>query len=196
MKPWSRDSTFYTQTLLPSSPSFELANRTWEYPLGEFQKAFTFPHWPFGYGIGTCSVGTQYVTRILGAPAMYIGVESGYGNLLLEMGVPGVLLWLIWTGVLLAEAWKVVRQLRGTPLFPMGFAIFCFAFITLLPEMAAGIPIENFVNSAFLWLLLGILFRLPALSTTHLASERASGLPAKGPQALRCCPGQSANRFP
>jgi hypothetical protein len=154
---------FYGQTLLPSSSAFELVNRFWDYPTTELLKAFSYPSWPLGYGTGTCSVGTQYVARIFGASRTNVGVESGYGNLILEMGIPGLLLWLIWTSVLLVAEWKVVRQLRRTALFPLGFVIFWFTFITLVPGMISGNGLENYITSAYLFLLAGILFGLPAL---------------------------------
>ena len=157
---------FFQQTLLPSSSAFELGNRFWDYPTGEFLKTFTFSKWPLGYGIGTSSLGTQYVTRILGAPPAGIGVESGYGNLILEMGIPGLLLWFAWTSTLLIAEWKLVRQLRGTALFPLGFVIFWFSFIALVPSMVSGIALENYVTSAYLFLLTGILFSLPSLVQT------------------------------
>lgn len=154
---------FYRQTLTPSSSSFELRHRLWDYPTSELLTTFTFPNWPLGYGTGTSSLGAQYVTRILGAAPTGIGVESGYGNLILEMGIPGLMLWLAWSSTLLVAEWKVVRQLRGTALFPLGFVIFWFNFIVLVPDMLGGIGLENYITSAFLFLLAGILFSLPVL---------------------------------
>src|SRR5229473_2558429 len=52
---------FYTETLSPSSTASELQNRTWDYPLRNFLAAFGYERWPYGYGIGTTSLGTQYV---------------------------------------------------------------------------------------------------------------------------------------
>jgi hypothetical protein len=155
---------FYQQTLSPSSSAFELGNRFWDYPTSELLKVFTFPSWPLGYGTGTSSLGAQYVTRIFGVAPTGIGVESGYGNLILEMGIPGLLLWLAWSCALLVAEWKAVRQLRGTALFPLGFVIFWFTFITLVPGMMNGNSLENYISSAYLFLLAGILFSLPALA--------------------------------
>jgi len=162
---------FYQQTLSPSGSGSELTNRVWNYPVSEFLKTFDFPSWFLGYGTGTCSLGAQYVTRILGVPRLAVGVESGYGNLTLEMGIPGLLLWLVWTGALLTAEWNVVRRLRGKPLFPLGFVIFWFSFITLVPGMASGLTTENYITNAYLFLLSGVLFSLPALSDTLLRSQ-------------------------
>ena len=57
----------YSETLVPSSPASELVNRTQTYPLKQLGYAFDYPRWPYGYGIGTCSLGGQYVTRIMHA---------------------------------------------------------------------------------------------------------------------------------
>jgi len=77
----------YTETLSPSSSKSELGSRSWGYPLQNFVAAFDYPRWPYGYGIGTASLGVQYVARIMHAPPMNIGVESGYGQLVIELGL-------------------------------------------------------------------------------------------------------------
>lgn len=168
---------FYQETLSPSSPTSELGFRGWIYPVSEFSKAFNYPNWVLGYGIGTRSLGGQYLTRILGAPKVTEVVESGYGNFMLENGIPGLILWLVFTGAVITSGWNIVRQLRGTPLFSVGFVIFWFAFILLFPGMAGGLSFENFVLSTFLCLLLGVLFSLPALLEAH--SARATATPSR-----------------
>jgi hypothetical protein len=163
---------FYQQTLSPSSPTSELGWRAWGYPVSEFSKAFRYPNWVLGSGIGTRSLGGQYLTRILGAPNVTEAVESGYGNFMLENGIPGLLLWLVFTGAVITSCWNVVRRLRGTALFPVGFVIFWFVFIVLFPGMAGGLSYENFVINAYLCLLLGVLFSLPALLEADSAPAR------------------------
>ena len=152
---------FYSQTLSPSSSSYQLGDRAWSYPVGELLKAFSDPHWVVGNGTGTASLGGQYVTKIVGVRPN-IGVEEGYGQLILEMGILAPFLWILWTAALLWSSWKVVRQLKQTRLFPVAIAIFWYAFVLLYPLAFLGLDIyENFVNNAFLWVLVGILFRLP-----------------------------------
>ena len=46
-----------SETLDPRSPASELVNRTRDYPLQNFLAAFDYPRWPYGYGIGTISLG-------------------------------------------------------------------------------------------------------------------------------------------
>ena len=155
---------FYSETLSPDSPSSELGWRTWDYPLQNLMLAFTDPNWIIGNGIGTASLGVQYVSAFLGEHPPGIGVENGYGTLIVELGILGLVLWLVWTAALLIAAWKIVRSLKETPLFPIGFAIFWFVFILLIPLTYGGFQcFENYVYNAYFWLLIGVLFRLPSL---------------------------------
>ena len=154
----------YRETLSPDSPASELVFRSRDYPWHNFMLAFQHEHWLFGYGIGTSSLGIQYVARILHAPPMNIGVESGYGQLIVEMGVPGLLLWILLSVSVAISAWKVVVKLKGTPWFPIGFVIFWYAFLLMIPIAFIGfVAYQDFIMNAYLWILLGILFRLPAL---------------------------------
>jgi hypothetical protein len=156
---------FYTETLSPGSSASELQHRTWNYPLRNFLGAFTYERWPYGYGIGTTSLGTQYVSRIFHAKPPIIGVESGFGTLVVEMGIGGLILWLVMSFAIVFSAWRVTKKLRGSPLFPLAFMIFWYAGFLLFAMSFAGIqPYQDFVLNAYLWLLLGILFRLPSLA--------------------------------
>jgi hypothetical protein len=158
---------FYSETLLPSSRASELQFRTWDYPLRNFLGAFGYERWPYGYGIGTTALGTQYIAAIFHTKPTVSGVESGFGALVVEMGIGGLILWFVMTGGILISAWRIVKTLRGSPWFPIAFMIFWYAFLLLLPLTFTGIqPYEDFVLNSFLWLLLGILFRLPSLSTS------------------------------
>ena len=151
----------YSETLMPDSPTTELLNRTHDYPLKQLEYAFDHPRWPYGYGIGTCTFGVQYVTRILHAAPMHIGVESGYGNLIVELGIVGLILWILLGFAIAISAWKVTVQLRGEPWFPLAFSICMYAIILTFPMMFTGTsPYQDFVLNSYLWLLLGILYRL------------------------------------
>jgi hypothetical protein len=158
---------FYTETLTPGTSTSDLQNRTWDYPLMNFLGAFSYERWPYGYGIGTTSLGVQYVARIFGAKPPIIGVESGFGTLILEMGIGGLVLWFVMGLAILFSAWRVVKKLRGTPWFPLAFVIFWYAGLLLFPITFNGMQAyEDFVLNAYLWLLLGILFRLPTLAVS------------------------------
>jgi hypothetical protein len=169
----------YKETLMPSSPTSELAFRGWTYPLENFFGAFNFERWPYGYGIGTTSNGTQYVSRIFHVKPVTASVESGFGTLVLEMGIGGLILWFIMSGAILISAWGVVRKLKGSPWFPLGFVIFWYSFFLLGPATFGGMAsYEDFLLNAYFWLLLGLLFRLPTLA---LSAQFAIDAPATPP---------------
>jgi hypothetical protein len=169
----------YSETLDPRSPTNELLHRTRDYPLQNLLWAFDFPRWPYGYGIGAVSLGGQYVTRILGVPPATGGVESGFGNIVVEMGIVGLVLWLVMSVAVVICAWRVVRKLRGSPWFPLAFMIFWYVFLLLIPFTFQGLQAyEDFVMNAYAWLLLGMLFRLPKLA---LSAQFAAGTPEMQP---------------
>ena len=158
---------FYAETLSPSAGTGQLQHRSWDYPLSNFLGAFGYERWPYGYGIGTLSLGTQYVARIFHVKPPTIGVESGFGTIVLEMGVGGLILWFVMSFAILFSAWRVVKKLRGSPWFPLAFVIFWYAGLLLFPMTFTGMqPYQDFVLNAYLWLLLGILFRLPTLAVS------------------------------
>jgi hypothetical protein len=173
---------FYTETLSPSSSASELQNRSWDYPLRNFLGAFTFERWPYGYGIGTSSLGVQYVAKFFHAKPPVAGVESGFGALVVEMGIGGLVLWLVMSFAIVFPAWRVVKRLRGSPWFPLAFVIFWYAGLLLLPITFVGMqPYEDFVLNAYLWLLLGVLFRLPTLAASAQFAAARPGVPMQRP---------------
>ena len=160
----------YSETLMPNSAASELVQRTQTYPLQQLGFAFDHPRWPYGYGTGTCTLGGQYVIRIMHAAPMNVEVESGYGNLIVELGIMGLILWIVLGFSITLSAWKVVKELRGTPWFPLAFATFLFAFILFFPMTYTSFSAyQDFVINSNLWLLLGILYRLPQFSPKVLA---------------------------
>jgi O-antigen ligase len=157
----------YSETLDPTSPASELVSRSRDYPIQNFLLAFQYPNWPYGYGIGTTSLGVQYVARIMHAAPMRIGVESGYGQLLLELGILGLVLWIALATAISISAWRAAKSLRGSPWFPIAFGIFWYAFLLVLPISFYGfISYQDFVMNAYFWLLLGMLFRLQVIAKT------------------------------
>ena len=163
--------SMYAETISPWSPASELGWRIWGYPIAGLRGALQ-ANVAIGQGIGTASLGVQYVRLVFGAPPPPPPVESGDGTLLLELGVLGPLLWLAWSLPLVYSGARLVRSLRGSPLFPVGFAILWFAFLLLFPLTYGALnAYQNYIYNAFFWLLVGVLHRLP-----HLAAER----PAEG----------------
>jgi len=163
----------YSETLDPRSSANELVHRGRDYPLKNFLAAFDYPRWPYGYGIGALSLGGQYVSRFFNVRPVVGSVESGFGCIVIEMGIGGLILWIVMSIAVLFHAWKVVLRLKGSPWFPLGFMIFWYAFVLLLPmTFSAMTPYQDFIMNAYMWLLLGVLFRLPKLALS--ASSQSS----------------------
>jgi hypothetical protein len=162
---------YYTETLLPGSSAYEGSNRAWDYPIQNLMAAFAEPHWAIGNGTGTTSLGMQYVAKLIGKPLPGLWVEEGYGDLILEMGVLGPVLWFLWTGAVLWYSWKIVRQLRETRYFPLAAAILWYSFLMLYPLTYISLSTyQNYTCNAYFWLLLGVLFRLPELQMQAVAA--------------------------
>jgi hypothetical protein len=105
-------------------------------------------------------------------------VESGFGTLVVEMGIVGLILWFVMSGAILVSAWRAVKKLKGSPCFPVGFVIFWYSFFLLLPATFGGLAAyEDFLLNAYFWLLLGVLFRIPSIA---LSAQSAMDATARG----------------
>jgi hypothetical protein len=168
---------FYSETLIPSSSAYALSNRAWDYPVQNLMDAFS-EHWMVGTGTGTASLGTQYVSGLLGEPAPNVWVEEGFGALIVEMGILAPLLWLLWSGAVLYYSWQVARRLRGTRFFPLAISVIWWTFVLLLPMTWGALSAyQDFICNIYMWLLLGILYRLPEIAANPLPSI---GAPDRG----------------
>jgi hypothetical protein len=88
-----------------------------------------------------------------------------------------LLLWIVMSLAITVSAWKVVKKLKGSPLFPVGFVLFWYALFLLFPQTFGGMQAyEDFLFNAYFWLLLGVLFRLPTvpLPTQFVATAAAA----------------------
>ncbi|MGC2389350.1 MAG: hypothetical protein WA621_08135, partial [Candidatus Acidiferrum sp.] len=123
----------------------------------------------------------QYVARFFDVKPPVVGVESGFGTLVVEMGIGGLILWIIMSVAILFSAWKAVNRLKGSPWFPLGFVIFWYAFFLLGPATFGGIQAyEDFLLNAYFWLLLGLLFRLPTIAlSAQFAIDATATKPAR-----------------
>jgi preprotein translocase subunit SecG len=172
---------FYTESFDPNSSGYEVGNRTWDYPIRNLKAALDQPTWLTGMGLGTASLGGQYVSKLLHQPPVEVWVEEGYGQLILELGVLGPILWLLWTIALMYFAWGVTRKLKQTRFFPIAMAITWYAFLLLFPFTYGGLqPYQNFVDNAYFWTLIGVLFKLPTLQAVFPNAP----LPAAKPKRL------------
>ncbi len=155
---------FFSQTLLPSSSAYELSARSWSYPMGQLGKALSRPHWIIGNGTGTDTLGNQYVSRIV-KKDVGGGVEEGLGQMIEEMGILAPVLWILWSVALITAAWKTARLLKGTRFFPIAVAIVWYTAVLLFALTYLTLDAyQNYINNAFCWLLVGVLFRLPDLA--------------------------------
>jgi len=175
----------YSETLSPYSTASELVSRTRDYPLKNFMDAFSTPRWMYGYGTGTASLGIQYITRIMNAPRTGVAVENGYGQLVIEMGVFGLLLWLILGTAISLSAWRIVKGLRGSPWFPLAFAIFWLVFMIFFPIGYNSMAFyQDFLVNCCVWLFLGILFKLPHLALASQFADKRATQPESVPAGL------------
>jgi hypothetical protein len=79
----------------------------------------------------------------------------------IELGIGGLVLWIILAFAITRSAWRAAKNLKGTVWFPIGFAIFLFVFLLVFPMSFYGfIAYQDFVLNAYFWLMLGILFRI------------------------------------
>jgi hypothetical protein len=157
---------FYSETLSPQSSEYEGSFRAFDYPLENFRAAWNDPEWLMGHGLGMQSLGTQYVCRFAGTPdpGTSFGVENGYGSILQELGILGLVLYVALTIHILSSGWDVLWRLRKSPTFPLALSIWFYACVFLLPWTWSNLAMyQNYILNAFFWLLLGVLFRLPSL---------------------------------
>ena len=155
---------YYTETLLPSSSAYQLGNRTWDYPISNLEDAFDRPNWQLGNGIGTASLGMQYVSKLTHQAPPNLAVEEGFGTMIVEMGIVAPFLWILWSVALLYHSWKIILRLRETRFFPIAIAIFWYAFLLLVPLTFGSLNnYQNYICNTYLWLLVGVLFRLPEI---------------------------------
>src|SRR5260370_20655211 len=97
----------------------------------------------------------------MNATAMNVGVEIGYGQVVIELGIAGLILWIFLAFAITRSAWQACKNLKGTVWFPIGFAIFWYTFLLLFPMSFYGfVAYQDFVMNAYFWLTLGILFQV------------------------------------
>jgi hypothetical protein len=166
----------YIQTLLPGSEHSAVEHRAWEFPLRQFRAGATAPLSPIGYGTGNASQALLYVPRLFGVPLpdAPLAGESGFGTITAEFGYLGLVLWLVLIGSILYTGGRVVCQLYKTHLFPIGLALFWVIILVQVASLYLSImAYQNFVNNVYLWISVGMLFKLPVLLDTEGVSQHA-----------------------
>ena len=59
------------------------------------------------------------MTLILHAPIIYISVERGFDNVVVELGIVGLILWVEMGLSSPISPWKVAKKVKATPWFPL-----------------------------------------------------------------------------
>jgi hypothetical protein len=80
------------------------------------------------------------------------------------------------------SAWRLVKLLRGTPWFPIGFVIFWFIFVLFFPLGYTGLTFyQDFLVNAYFWILIGILYRLLSLALSTQVAAAQKSVPDSSP---------------
>ena len=153
---------FYQQTINPTSQYSEFKTRPRDY-WGEFVRAFQSSG-VIGHGTGTASLGLQYIASYRAGQVTegVYNTEGGYASVLWEWGVVGLCLWLLWSVLLILRLFQKVRELRYTRYYWLGFSVTLYSFFLLFPHFYLAHQVyQQYVAQAFLWFLVGMVFRLP-----------------------------------
>lgn len=153
---------FYDTTIDPTSRYSEMTTRPvsyWE----DIRRALESDVL-LGHGTGTNSVGLQYVASYEAGqqkPGDY-HVESGFAAVIWEWGIVGLCLWLWWSILLVVKLVQKVIALRFTHYYWLSVSVALFAFFLLFPYFYLGMQVyQQFVTQAFLFFLVGMVFRFP-----------------------------------
>ncbi len=155
---------FYDATINPNSQYSEMGTRPgayWDGVVNAYEASGLI-----GHGTGTNSLGLQYITYYETGEetAGDYHTEGGYSTVLWEWGVVGLFLWLSWSIMLIVKLVQTVRTLRFTPYYWIGVAVTLYSFILLFLWFYLGMQVyQQYVAQAFLWFLVGLVFRLPRL---------------------------------
>lgn len=130
--------------------------------LGSGSILHTILNSPLGHGIGTASMGTQYIQNPDDAPLGFMG-EGGFGVIIWESGIIGLLIWFFFIASLIATVAKVAIKLAGTHYLGLTLCILLWMFIVLFPWSLTSNTYQNYIVNIHLWFLTGIIFKLPEL---------------------------------
>jgi hypothetical protein len=178
-------SALYQATINPTSQYSELTTRPVSY-WADIKRALE-SNALIGHGTGTNSLGLQYVASYEAEQRMpgNYHVEAGFAAVIWEWGVVGLCLWLWWSVLLVVKLIQKVMTLRFTRYYWLGVSIALFAFFLLFPWFYMGMQVyQQYVTQAFLWFMVGLVFRLPGDSAAAgrlLAPGRLQSLAATVP---------------
>lgn len=120
---------------------------------------------PLGHGVGSASLGAQYVLGGRQRASELAPIEGGFARIAWETGVVGLLVFLLLEGFIL---WQLLRQwcsLRDQELRWMALAIACCHVGTLGWSLFASI-VDSATFAILLWFLTGVGLRLDRWDTS------------------------------
>ena len=145
----------YSETLSPSSPTSELVFRTRDYPLQNLLRPLStqMALWLWNRH----GVAWRPICRPDHACGPYAHWRREWiwstGTRTWHRGFAP---WIALATSISFSAWNAAKSLRGSPWFPIAFAIFWYGFLLVGPISYSGFVIyEDFVMNAYLWLFLG-----------------------------------------
>jgi hypothetical protein len=126
----------------------------------------------FGYGLGMATQGTQHI--VVDRPRTW--QESGPGKLMAELGVPGLIGFIILAGALLGHVLDILRRMSDTPLYPTLAGLTSILIANGAMGMVSAQLFGDPFIATFLSLLTGIL--LAAVRTRRPATIDPLAAPA------------------
>jgi O-antigen ligase len=131
-----------------------------------------------GFGTGQATGAARYVLGDSGGSYTYDPTfsESWWVKIILEIGVPGLILFGAIFAVLIWRAYKNHRRLKDSQLLPVSAALLGFLIWTLV-YLTKGVEIDLDPINVYFWLFAGLLLKLPTLAVEHARSDaRVAGM--------------------
>ncbi|MBI4445898.1 MAG: O-antigen ligase family protein [Acidobacteria bacterium] len=126
----------------------------------EFVRAFRLT-W-IGLGTGMSSGPARYAFDEYTVKGSFGAVESFYAKVIVELGIPGLVLVLVFFGWLLMRGYQSVARLRESRLRAFGVALLAF-FIMQVAYLAKGSYLDYDPLNVYFWLFAGFLMKLQGL---------------------------------
>lgn len=131
---------------------------------------------PLGIGLGLVG-GRALNTRILGDNAQLYNSESYYLQTAMELGIPGLLLFLILITSCGYAVYDTIFRLRDR--YAVALAVSTFACIVAAMTHAFFIAeFQDLTVASYLWFMVGLAMRLPALEAAEQARRADDATPA------------------
>lgn len=131
-----------------------------------------------GWGLGT-TTGRGVYRRLTGGATEYHGAtggstDSGYANIALELGLPGLVAYLWLMSAVVVEGVRIYGRLSDPRLKGWAAGITCFAGTVLVANAVASIYDIFPAGNLYFWFLVGVLMSLPRLEQQEGPAKCAS----------------------